>query len=102
LRILLGWSWTWLVIAELVGVKSGLTEFIETQGRWRNFDQVYPVIILIGLIGFGSDQFLSRLSKRFFPYLNPGKREPGVVERLQNWANEGRIDPIAEKRMKKP
>lgn len=68
LRILLGWAWTWLVIAELVGVKSGLTEFIETQGRWRNFDSVYPVIILIGLIGFFTDQILSALRRVLFPW----------------------------------
>ena len=61
LRILLGWAWTWLVIAELVGVKSGLTEFIETQGRWRNFDRVFPVIFAIGLIGFLTDQLLAWL-----------------------------------------
>lgn len=68
LRILLGWSWTWLVIAELIGVKSGLTEFIETQGRWRNFDQVFPVIIMIGLIGFTTDQILAFLRRFFFPW----------------------------------
>lgn len=68
LRILLGWAWTWLVIAELVGVKSGLTEFIETQGRWRNFDSVYPVIILIGLIGFFTDQVLAAFRGVFFPW----------------------------------
>ena len=72
LRILLGWAWTWLVIAELVGVKSGLTEFIETQGRWRNFDSVYPVIILIGLIGFFTDQILSFLRGIFFPWTSDG------------------------------
>lgn len=68
LRILLGWAWTWLVIAELIGVKSGLTEFIETQGRFRNFDMVYPVIILIGLIGFFTDQILALLRGVIFPY----------------------------------
>lgn len=80
LRILLGWAWTWLVIAELVGVKSGLTEFIETQGRWRNFDSVYPVIILIGLIGFFTDQILSALSRVFFPWTSEasGKASPLV------------------------
>jgi NitT/TauT family transport system permease protein len=101
LRILLGWSWTWLVIAELIGVKSGLTEFIETQGRWRNFDQVYPVIMLIGLIGFGSDQLLSRLSRTFFPYLNHANRGPGMLERMQHWATADRIDPLAERRAHK-
>lgn len=68
LRILLGWAWTWLVIAELIGVKSGLTEFIETQGRYRNFDRVYPVIILIGITGFLTDQFLSWLHGILFPW----------------------------------
>jgi NitT/TauT family transport system permease protein len=68
LRILLGWAWTWLVIAELIGVKSGLTEFIETQGRFRNFDRVYPVIILIGVTGFVMDQFLSWLHGLLFPW----------------------------------
>jgi NitT/TauT family transport system permease protein len=68
LRILLGWAWTWLVIAELIGVKSGLTEFIETQGRFRNFDRVFPVIILIGVTGFVMDQFLSWLHGLLFPW----------------------------------
>jgi NitT/TauT family transport system permease protein len=68
LRILLGWSWTWLVIAELIGVKTGLTEFIETQGRWRNFDKVYPVIFLIGLLGSLTDQCLAWLRGVIFPY----------------------------------
>ena len=68
LRILLGWAWTWLVIAELIGVKSGLTEFIETQGRFRNFDRVFPIIILIGVTGFVMDQFLSWLHGLLFPW----------------------------------
>lgn len=68
LRILLGWAWTWLVIAELIGVKSGLTEFIETQGRFRNFDRVFPIIILIGVTGFVMDQILSWFHGIFFPW----------------------------------
>ncbi len=68
LRILLGWSWTWLVIAELIGTKSGLTEFIETQGRFRNFDSVYPSIIVIGLTGYITDQILASLRPVFFSW----------------------------------
>ncbi len=75
LRILLGWAWTWLVIAELIGVKSGLTEFIETQGRWRNFDSVFPIIILIGIIGFTTDQVLAKLHGVIFPFTP--SRKPG-------------------------
>ncbi len=74
LRILLGWAWTWLVIAELIGVKSGLTEFIETQGRFRNFDRVFPVIIMIGVTGFITDQILALLHGLLFPWA--GKSHP--------------------------
>ncbi len=76
LRILLGWAWTWLVIAELIGVKSGLTEFIETQGRFRNFDRVYPVIIAIGLLGFFTDQILAFGRAIFFPWVGTPSRGP--------------------------
>ena len=84
LRILLGWSWTWLVIAELIGVKTGLTEFIETQGRWRNFDAVFPVIIMIGLIGFFTDQFLAWFRGILFPYT----RKPRAKSKRSNKREE--------------
>jgi NitT/TauT family transport system permease protein len=85
LRILLGWAWTWLVIAELIGVKSGLTEFIETQGRFRNFDRVFPVIILIGVTGFVMDQILSWFHGIFFPWA--GKTGPATrgIVKIMRW-----------------
>ena len=85
LRILLGWAWTWLVIAELIGVKSGLTEFIETQGRFRNFDRVFPVIILIGVTGFVTDQILSRLHGIFFPWAGRSDVLSRGFVRLLTW-----------------
>ena len=101
LRILLGWAWTWLVIAELVGVKSGLTEFIETQGRFRNFDLVFPVIILIGLIGFFTDQILALLRGVIFPYTeeaaaasaNPIVKVVMFIPRWFREAAEARLPP---------
>ena len=85
LRILLGWAWTWLVIAELIGVKSGLTEFIETQGRFRNFDRVFPVIILIGVTGFVTDQILSWLHGVIFPWTGRGNRFGQALFRFLGW-----------------
>ena len=85
LRILLGWAWTWLVIAELIGVKSGLTEFIETQGRYRNFDRVFPIIILIGLTGFLTDQFLAWLHGVLFPFLGTSGKMSRAVARFAFW-----------------
>ncbi len=98
LRILLGWAWTWLVIAELVGVKSGLTEFIETQGRWRNFDSVYPVIILIGLVGFFTDQILSAFSRIFFPWTTEAGGKPNPIVRailfIPRWFRDAAAERI--------
>jgi NitT/TauT family transport system permease protein len=85
LRILLGWAWTWLVIAELIGVKSGLTEFIETQGRFRNFDRVFPIIILIGVTGFVMDQFLSWLHGLLFPWAGKSNRISRGIATVFMW-----------------
>ncbi|MEM0967136.1 MAG: ABC transporter permease [Verrucomicrobiota bacterium] len=86
LRILLGWAWTWLVIAELIGVKSGLTEFLETQGRFRNFDSVFPIIILIGVTGFVTDQILASLRKYFFPWTpEAAEKRHGFIGRFVIW-----------------
>ncbi|MGJ8635162.1 MAG: ABC transporter permease, partial [Luteolibacter sp.] len=85
LRILLGWAWTWLVIAELIGVKSGLTEVIETQGRFRNFDKVFPVIILIGMTGFLTDQLLAWLHGIFFPWVGSSGRVSRAVASFVTW-----------------
>ncbi|MEO0511134.1 MAG: ABC transporter permease [Verrucomicrobiota bacterium] len=92
LRILLGWAWTWLVIAELIGVKSGLTEFLETQGRWRNFDSVFPIIILIGVTGFTTDQFLASLRKYLFPWTpEASEKKHGIFGRFAFWLLDRKV-----------
>ena len=67
-RILLGWAWTYLIVAELVGTSSGITWYITQQARYQHFENVYAGIIVIGIIGFGTDLFLSRLGRRLFPW----------------------------------
>ncbi len=67
-RILLGWAWTYLIVAEVVGVSSGITFFINQQAKYRNFDNVYAAIILIGIIGLVTDQGLAFLGRRIFPW----------------------------------
>ncbi len=68
MRILLGWAWTYLIVAELIGSSSGITWFITQQARYKNFDNVYAAIIMIGIIGFTTDRVLARLGKRIFPW----------------------------------
>lgn len=65
-RILLGWAWTYLIVAELIGTSSGITWFITQQARYKNFDNVFAAIIMIGLIGLITDLILARFGKRLF------------------------------------
>jgi len=67
-RILLGWAWTYLIVAELVGTTSGITYFINQQARYRNYPNVYAAIMIIGFIGLGSDMILAWLGRRMFPW----------------------------------
>lgn len=67
-RILLGWAWTYLIVAELIGTSSGITWFITQQARYKNFDNVYAAIMMIGIIGLATDLLLAALGKRLFPW----------------------------------
>jgi len=68
MRVLLGWAWTYLIVAELVGTTSGITYFIHQQARYRNYDNVYAAILIIGAIGLSSDLLLARLGRALFPW----------------------------------
>ena len=78
LRILLGWAWTYLIVAELIGAKSGVTAYIAQQGRYFNFDLVYAAIIVIGVIGLVTDQVLQHGARVLFPWQ---RGEAGPVTR---------------------
>ena len=77
LRILLGWAWTYLIVAELVGTTTGITYFINQQARYRNYPNVYAGIMIIGLIGLGSDLLLARLGRHLFPWQPAASRLVG-------------------------
>jgi len=68
LRILLGWAWTYLIVAELIGTSSGITWFITQQARYKNFENVYAAIIIIGIIGLTTDMILAQMGKKIFPW----------------------------------
>ena len=67
-RVLLGWAWTYLIVAELIGASSGITFFITQQARYQNFDNVYAAIAMIGIIGLSIDLMLAWLGRRLFPW----------------------------------
>ena len=68
LRILLGWAWTYLIVAELIGTSSGITWFITQQARYKNFDMVFAALIILGVIGLVTDLLLERMGRRLFPW----------------------------------
>jgi len=82
MRILLGWAWTYLIVAEVIGTMSGITFFINQQARYRNFDNVYAAIGMIGIIGFTTDYVLAWLGTRLFPW----KRRAHTATRTGGWA----------------
>jgi NitT/TauT family transport system permease protein len=82
LRILIGWAWTYLVVAELIGEKSGISAFLYQQQRYRNFDNVYASIVMIGMIGLTTDQFLAFLGRYLFPWESGNTRLYRMLRRF--------------------
>ena len=75
MRILLGWAWTYLIVAELIGTSSGITLFITQQARYQHFNNVYAAIFIIGFIGLGTDLLLAWLGRRMFRWDRPANKE---------------------------
>jgi len=73
IRILLGWAWTYLIVAELIGTSSGITWFITQQARYKNFDNVFAAIMMIGILGLSIDLLLAWIGRRLFPYQKNSK-----------------------------
>lgn len=67
-RILLGWAWTYLIVAELIGAVSGITWFITQQARYQHWENVYAAIAMIGIIGLAVDMLLALAGRRLFPW----------------------------------
>jgi NitT/TauT family transport system permease protein len=81
MRILIGWAWTYLIIAELVGTMTGISAFIHQQGEHFHFDNAFAGIMMIGIIGLITDQILAALSVYLFPYL-PNRRANPIINAI--------------------
>lgn len=75
MRILLGWAWTYLIVAEVVGTSTGITWFINQQAKYRIYENVYAAILMIGCIGLVTDMMLAWLGRNLFVW-NGGRRGP--------------------------
>jgi NitT/TauT family transport system permease protein len=66
LRISVGWAWSYVTLAEIMGCEGGLGHAIEVSRRYIRTDQVLVWIIIVGLLGLFSDLLMRFLSRRMF------------------------------------
>lgn len=68
LRITIGWAWTYLVVAELVAANSGLGYMVLRAQRFLATDRIFAGLIIIGLVGLGTDYLFKWLTKIIVPW----------------------------------
>jgi len=68
LRLVLGWAWTYVIVAELIGSSSGIGHMITDSQALLNTGQIIFGIIVIGVIGLVSDFAFKALNRRLFAW----------------------------------
>ena len=68
LRLVLGWAWTYVIVAELIGAASGIGHMITDSQALLDTGQIIFGIVVIGLIGLISDYAFKLLNQRLFPW----------------------------------
>ena len=68
LRLVLGWAWTYVIVAELIGSSSGIGHMITDSQALLNTGQIIFGIIIIGLIGLVSDFAFKALNRSIFAW----------------------------------
>jgi NitT/TauT family transport system permease protein len=68
LRLVLGWAWTYVIVAELVGADSGIGFMIMDSQRLLDTGQMIFGIFCIGVIGLVSDLAFKWANQRLYPW----------------------------------
>ena len=68
LRLVLGWAWTYVIVAELIGASSGIGHMITDSQALLDTGQIIFGIVVIGVIGLASDYVFKTLNHRLFPW----------------------------------
>jgi NitT/TauT family transport system permease protein len=66
LRLVLGWAWTYVIVAELIGASQGIGHMITDSQALLATDQIIFGIITIGVIGLVSDLAFKRANRTVF------------------------------------
>jgi NitT/TauT family transport system permease protein len=68
LRMVLGWAWTYVIVAELIGASSGIGHMITDSQALLATDNIIFGIIVIGLIGLVTDFAFKAFNRMLFPW----------------------------------
>ena len=68
LRLVLGWAWTYVIVAELIGASSGIGHMITDSQALLATGQIIFGIIVIGLIGLVTDFAFKAANRWLFPW----------------------------------
>ena len=74
LRIIIGWAWTYIIVAELVAAQSGIGHVILDAERFSATDQIVAGILTIGILGLITDTIFRVFHHLMFPYVERVER----------------------------
>jgi NitT/TauT family transport system permease protein len=69
LRIIIGWAWTYIIVAELVASASGIGYMIISSQRMLRTGNIIFGILTIGMLGLITDFFFKWLYNKLFPWV---------------------------------
>ncbi|WP_077247266.1 ABC transporter permease [Pseudobacillus wudalianchiensis] len=68
IRLILGWAWSYIIVAELVASSSGIGSLILESQRMLKTGNIIFGILTIGVLGLLSDLFLKVAIRKAFPW----------------------------------
>ena len=68
LRMVLGWAWTYVIVAELIGSERGIGHMITDSQALLNTGQILFGIVVIGVIGLVTDYAFKSANRKLFAW----------------------------------
>jgi NitT/TauT family transport system permease protein len=68
LRLVLGWAWTYVIVAEYIAAERGIGKTIIDSQALAQTDQIIFGIVVIGIIGLVSDYLFKTVNQKLFPW----------------------------------